>query len=498
MSKKSNNDKTNFSRRQFIGTVATAAAGLTILPGTVLGGFGRRSPSDKLNIAAVGVGGIGAANIRHCAGENIVALCDVDWSYAAGTFAKYPNAKRYKDYRKMFDEMGDQIDAVIVATPDHTHAVVASQAIRMGKHVYVQKPLTHSVYESRMLKNLANDFGVATQMGNQGNSGEGIRKTCEWIWDGVIGEITEVHAWTNRPIWPQGLERPTETPSLPPTLDWNSFIGPAAWRPYHPAYTPWNWREWWDFGTGALGDMACHIVDPAFMALKLGYPTSIYGSSTQVNTESAPLAETVHYEFPDRGKTGKIKLPPVKLTWYDGGLLPPRPEELKDGQIMGDRSGGVLFIGKKGKLMTGCYGRNPILLPDELHQDYKRPEASMRIIENAMDGGHELDWIRACKENPDSRTQTRSNFNYSGPLNEMVVMGNLAVRLQDLNRKLLWNGDEMKITNISDTDEIRVVTSDKFNVINGHPHFDTQYATIKAKPAAEGYIKPVYREGWVL
>jgi len=495
MDKKENN---GISRRRFIGNVATAAAGFTILPSYVVGGLGHIAPSDKLNIAGIGVGGVGGTNVNNCNSQNIIALCDVDWDYASGLFNEYPDAKKYKDYRKMFDEMGDSIDAVVVATPDHTHAIITAAAIRMGKHVYTQKPLTHSVYESRVLAKLAREYKVASQMGNQGNSGEGIRQTCEWIWDGAIGEITEVHAWTNRPIWPQGLERPMETPSLPPTLAWDEFIGPAPWRPYHPAYTPWNWRAWWDFGTGALGDMANHIVDPAFWALKLGHPTSIYASSSQVNTESAPLASTVHYEFPDRGKVGNLKLPPLKLTWYDGGLLPPRPEELKDGQIMGDRSGGVLFVGTKGKLMTGCYGRDPILLPEDLDTNYNRPEPTIRRVENAMGGGHELDWIRACKESPESRIQTSSNFDYSGPLNEMVVMGNLAIRLQDLKRKLLWDGENMKITNIKDDDEIRVVTSDKFDVINGHPHFDTQYATINAKAAAEEYIKHNYREGWEL
>jgi hypothetical protein len=335
-------------------------------------------------------------------------------------------------------------------------------------------------------------------MGNQGNSAEGIRQTCEWIWDGAIGEVKEVHAWTNRPIWPQGLERPTDTPPTPETLSWDLFIGPAPYRPYNPIYTPWNWRAWWDFGTGALGDMGCHILDPAFWALNLGYPTSFQGSSSQVNTESAPIASTVHYEFPDRGKIEKIKLPPVKLTWYDGGLMPPRPEELKDGQIMGDPNGGILFIGTKGKLMSGCYGRNPILLPEELDKDYTRPEPSLRRIENAFRGGHEMDWIRACKENPDSRVQTSSNFIYSGPFNEVVVMGNLAVRLQDLKRKLHWDGENMKITNVDEEDEIRVVTTDKFTVIEGHPHFDTQYDTIKAKAASEKYIRHTYREGWEL
>ncbi len=491
-------EKTSISRRRFIGTLGTAAAGFTILPNTVIGGLGHIAPSDKLNIAGIGVGGVGGTNINNCSSQNIVALCDVDWDYSSGIFEKYPNAKKYKDFRKMFDEMGDNIDAVVVATPDHTHAIVAAQAMQMDKHVYVQKPLTHSVYESRVLTEMASRYGVATQMGNQGNSGEGIRKICEWIWDDAIGEITEAHAWTNRPIWPQGLQRPTETPSTPPTLDWDLFIGPAPWRPYHPAYTPWNWRAWWDYGTGALGDMGCHIFDPVYKALRLGQPDYIYGSSSQVNTESAPIASTVHYEFPKREKYNKVKMPAVKVNWYDGGLLPQRPDELKDGEPMGDWSGGCLFIGTKGKLICGAYGKNPRLLPDELDKDYERPEPSLRRIEEAMGGGHEKDWIRACKESPDSRTECSSYFGYSGPMNEVVVMGNLAIRLQDLKRKLKWDGDNMQITNISDDDEIRVVTTDKFDVINGHPHFDTQYATIKAKPAAEEYIRHNYRQGWKL
>ncbi|RLD31252.1 MAG: gfo/Idh/MocA family oxidoreductase [Bacteroidetes bacterium] len=492
------NKKSGISRRKFIGNVSLAAAGVTILPSHVIGGLGYLAPSDKLNIAGIGVGGVGGTNINNCNSQNIVALCDVDWDYASGLFEKYPDAQKYKDYRKMFDEMGDDIDAVVIATPDHTHAVIASQAMKMGKHVYLQKPLTHSVYESRVINKLATEYRVATQMGNQGNSGEGIRQICEWLWDGAIGEVSEAYAWTNRPIWPQGLERPLETPSLPPTLDWDLFIGPAPWRPYNPVYHPWNWRAWWDYGTGALGDMGCHIFDPVYKALRLGNPDFLYGSSTQVNTESAPIGSAVHYEFPDRGKHQKMKLVPVKVSWYDGGLLPPRPAELPDGESMGDWSGGCLFIGKKGKLICGAYGRNPKLLPEELDKSYKRPEPSLRRIEKAMEGGHEADWIRACKEEPDSRVESSSNFGYSGPMNEVVVMGNLAIRLQDLKRKLKWDGENMKITNIGDDDEIRVVTTDKFTVINGHPHFDTQYATIKAKPAAEEYIRHNYREGWKL
>jgi len=345
---------------------------------------------------------------------------------------------------------------------------------------------------------LAQETGVCTQMGNQGNSAEGIRQICEWIWDGAIGEIAEVHAWTNRPIWPQGLERPAGTMQIPDTLDWDLFLGPAPTRPYHEVYHPWNWRAWWDFGTGALGDMGCHILDPIFKALKLKYAIAMEGSSTQLNTESAPQASVVRLEFPARESLPKVAMPAVKVSWYDGGLLPKRPSELGPGLMMGDSGGGCLFVGTKGKLMCDTYALKPRLLPEELDKEYNRPEPSLRRIENAMKGGHEMDWVRACKEKPKKRVQPSSNFDYAGPLNEMVVMGNLAIRLQDLKRKLMWDGENMKITNISDEDEIKVVTSDKFTVIDGDPRFDTKYATVKAKPAAEGYIKPTYREGWSL
>ncbi|HKK64014.1 MAG TPA: Gfo/Idh/MocA family oxidoreductase, partial [Bacteroidales bacterium] len=284
-------EKNVVSRRKFVATSAAAAAGLTILPGGIISARGRTAPSDKLNIAGIGVGGIGGRNIDKLNSHNIVAFADVDWNYSKEQFEKYPDAKKYKDYRKMFDDMADSIDAVVVATPDHTHAITAMAAMSLGKHVYVQKPLTHTVYESRMLRLKAEEYGVATQMGNQGNSGEGVRTISEWLWDGAIGEVERVHAWTNRPIWPQGLERPTEKMKVPGTLDWDTFIGPAKMRPYNEIYTPWNWRGWWDFGTGALGDMACHILDPVFMGLNLGHPEAVQGSSTQFNTESAPQAE---------------------------------------------------------------------------------------------------------------------------------------------------------------------------------------------------------------
>ncbi len=491
----SSREKNHVSRRKFVATSAAAAAGMTILPSGIISARGRTAPSDKLNIAGIGIGGMGHRNIDNLNSQNIVALCDVDWNYSKGAFADYPDAKKYKDYRTMFDEMSDSIDAVVIATPDHTHAITTMAAMQLGKHVYVQKPLTHSVYESRLLRLTAEKYGVATQMGNQGNSSDDLRVICEWLWDGAIGEVERVHAWTNRPIWPQGLERPDEKMKVPKTLDWDLFIGPAPMRPYHEAYTPWNWRGWWDFGTGALGDMACHILDPVFMGLKLGHPNAVQASSTQFNTESPPQAEVVHYKFPARKNMPEFAMPAVHVTWYDGGMMPERIPEMKAGEMMGDRSGGVIFEGSKGKIMCGTYARNPRIWIDgeEVTNAYEAPKVLRRV-----EASHEMDWARACKESPENRVEASSNFNYSGPLNEMVVMGNLAVRLQDLQRELQWDGEEMKITNIDDDDEVRIVSKDTFYIESGHPHFETEYATVKAKPFAEKMVKHEYREGWKL
>ena len=336
--------KEDISRREFIGRGAAATAGFMIVPRFVLGGNGFTPPSDKLNIACVGAGGQGAHDIRNVSTENIIALCDVDEERAAESFAAYPKARRYKDFRRMLEEEMDAIDAVTVTTPDHTHAVIAMTAIRMGKHVYVQKPLTHNVEEARKLAQAAREENVVTQMGNQGHAGEGARLINEWIWDGAIGDVYEVHCWTNRPIWPQGIEAPKERPSLPPTLDWDLWIGPAPWRYYNPAYAPFSWRGWWDFGTGSLGDMGAHIIDQPYWALKLEYPESVQASSTPITEDSYPMASVVTYNFPARGE-----MPPVKLMWYDGGLMPQRPDDLEAGRRMGDGGGGVLFIGTKGK-----------------------------------------------------------------------------------------------------------------------------------------------------
>lgn len=497
-------NKSNLPRRSFIKTVGASALGFSIIPSHVMGGaLGHVAPSDKLNIAGIGIGGKGRVNLRAMASENIVALCDVDWKYGQECFDEYPKAKRYWDWRKMFDEMGESIDALMIATSDHSHAAIAATAIKAGKHVYCQKPLTHSVYESRLLTRLTKQYRVATQMGNQGNSAPEARTVEEWIWAGEIGEVREVHAWTDRPIWPQGLERPKEIQIPPDTMNWDLFIGPAPMRPYHESYTPWNWRGWWDFGTGALGDMACHILNPVFNAMHLEYPIKVQGSSTLVNMESAPQAELVEYTFPERTgipKHIKIKMPEVKVFWYDGGMMPSRPVELADGEpIMEDGLGGCIFVGSKDKLICNLGGINPRLLSG------RKPNISesLRRVENyptggLKDGPHEQDWVRACKEDPDNRVQPMSNFALAGPFNEMVVMGVLAVRLQSLNRELKWDGENMRFTNISTGDELRIVKSDNFSVVEGHPHFDTRYATLPALETVEEYIRHNYREGWML
>jgi len=454
-------DKKKVSRRNFIKTAATAAAGLsfatgcsnkdwfTVVPSHVLGGSKHLAPSDRLNIAGIGVGGMGGGNIRRMArnGDNIVALCDVDHGRAARTFEAFPNAKTYYDFRVMLDKQKD-IDAVLVATPDHTHAVAALKAINMGKHVYVQKPLTYTVKEARMLTEAARKMGVATQMGNQGHSNEGTRLICEWIWDGAIGDVTEVDMWTDRPIWLQGMDGPTDTPPVPKKLDWDLWIGPAPMKPYSPAYHPKFWRAYWDFGTGALGDMACHIMDPVYWALKLKYPTSFEASISRYrkaeghswgdivyDSATYPRASKIHYEFPARDG-----LPAVKATWYDGGLLPKHPEALEDGRRMGRGGNGVIFHGSKGAIMCGCYGESPRLIPETAMKAYTRPPKTIARIEGGS-GGHEQNWIKACKGGP----KACSNFEYSGPLTEIVLAGNLAMRFP--GDKLMWDGDNMKVTN---------------------------------------------------
>ena len=433
----------SLSRRTLLGRTAAAAATLTIVPRHVLGGAGQTPPSEKLNIAGVGIGGQGGSDIDSVNSENIVALCDVDDVVSADTMKRYPQAKKYRDFRKML-EKEKNIDAVVVGTPDHTHAVVSMWAIKMGKHVYCEKPLTRTVYEARALGEAARQAGVATQMGNQGMAFEGNRLINEWIWDGAIGPVREVHAWSDRPshngelFWAQGVERPKDTPPVPKTLDWDLWLGPAPYRPYHPAYHPFRWRGWWDFGSGGLGDMGIHNLAPVFSALKLGAPTSVCASSTLFNDETLPLASTVHYEFDARGD-----MPPVTLHWYDGGIIAPRPPELEEDREL-NREDGLIFVGDKGKMyVEGWGGHSPRLIPEEKMKAYKRPPKTLpRSI------GHHNEWIKACKEG----TPTRSAFDsFAGPLTEAVLLGTVCVRTG--GGRLLWDSANLKVTNSSEAND---------------------------------------------
>lgn len=436
-----------------------------VLPAGVLGLRAGTSPNGKINVAGIGIGGQGASDLSNMESENIVALCDVDQSHAAHVFKKYPQAKQFTDYRKMLDEM-KEIDGVVIATPDHLHAFVAMEAIKHGKNVYCEKPLTHSVWEARQLAKAARDAKIATQMGNQGQASKETRQLCELVWSGVIGKVHEAHIWTDRPsnglfneYWPQGVSRPKDTPAVPATLDWDLWLGPAPARPYNPAYLPFKWRGWWDFGTGALGDIGCHSMDPVFRALKLGAPTTVQGASTRVNEETFPLGSMVTYQFPARKAAvqannvhvvgmsgvdaGEIEMPACKLIWYDGGLRPPRPDALPEGQKMGDN--GKLLVGDKGFILSNV---NNVVFPEACAK-----EAAAVKSRIPTSPGHYKEWIEACK----GGKKPGSNFDWAGPLAESVLLGNVALRVQlreDLTlARLKWDAEQLKFTNLEDANK---------------------------------------------
>ena len=488
------------TRRDFVGRTLAASAAFTIVPSYAVSGLGHVAPSDKLNIAGIGVGGMGLANLKNLESQNIVGLCDVDWKYAKGAFDRYPNAKKYWDWRKMFDEMGDEIDGIVVATADHSHAIVAANAITMGKHVYVQKPLTHSVYESRLLTKLAKKHNVATQMGNQGASGAGVAETCEILWSGAIGEVTKVESFTDHPIWPQGLNTPERGDWVPDTLNWDLFTGPAKMKPFNEVYHPWNWRGWWDYGTGALGDMACHILHPVFEGLKLGYPTKVQASSSLLLNDSAPVSQAAKLTFPSRGRQGKMKLPEVDVHWYDGGIKPELPDNWPSGKNPNKSGGGTFFYGTKDILHVGCYGVEPELMSGKkisAAKTERRVEDELGLAWNK--GAHEMDWVRACKESAENRKPCTSDFAEAGPFNEMVVMGVLAVRLQALNKILEWDGEKMEFTNIGANEEVKTVIRDGFKIHDGHPTFSKDWTEpMNAVAYSQELIKHTYRDGWSL
>ena len=435
------------SRRTFLSTAA-AGFGFMIVPRHVLGGPGQVAPNERINVAGIGAGGMGGGDIAtvNRLGANIVALCDVDEVRAAGSFNAFPQARRYKDFRVMLDKEAKNIDAVTVGTPDHIHALASMAAIRAGKHIYCQKPLTHTLFECRELTKAARAAKVMTSMGNQGHATEGARLTNEWIRAGVIGAVREVHVWSDRAgkLWKQGIGRPMETPPVPSTLDWNLWLGPIRERPYHPAYAPVSWRGWRDFGTGALGDMGCHIIDHPVWALELGTPTSVESRTTldgtlldngKLNYETYPVAAIIYYDFPARGK-----LPPVKMTWYDGGLMPATPDDMPPGERLPDN--GVLYVGSEGKMYHSSHGGMPQLLPSNLHE---RAKTVAKTIERSP--GHYEEWVAACK----GGKPPAASFNYSGPLTEIVLLGVLALRTP--GRRLVWDSANLKVTNLPELND---------------------------------------------
>jgi len=457
--------KSPLTRRSFLRNTTFAAGSIMIIPRHVLG-RGFIAPSDKLQIAGVGTGGKAEVNLPYAynaGSDQIAALCDVDDRMSVNARKKWPDAPYYKDYRIMLEKENKHIDAVIVTTPDHMHASIALAAMQLGKHVYVEKPLTHDIYEARMLTEAAKKYKVVTQMGNQGSSGDDIRLIDTWINEGVLGDVFKVHVWTNRPTWPQGIPTPTGQFDVPKELDWNLWLGTAPQRDFNPAYLPAIWRGWVDFGCGALGDMGCHFIDVPYRALKLGYPTSVETSIGSVYkgffqelniTDGFPPSSKTYVRFPQRGN-----LVPVEMVWYDGGIRPERPAELLPDEPMGENSGGIIFEGTKGKLMAGIFGKNATLLPTKRMDEVTLSKSKYPFVEGGSEG-HQQQWVKACKKG--YGTYTSSDFANAGPLTETVLMGNLAVRSYQYfetdakgkaifpgRKELLWNGEKMEITNFA-------------------------------------------------
>ncbi|GGK87739.1 Gfo/Idh/MocA family protein [Rufibacter glacialis] len=460
-------------RRKFLKTSALVAAGIMIVPRYVLGGKGFVAPSDRLMIASVGVGGKGESDIKSffdSGKADIGFLCDVDDARAAKTRQRFPKAKYYKDWRELFDKESKNFDAVSVSTPDHNHAVTTMAAMQLGKHVYVQKPLTHDIYEARMLTQAAKRYNVVTQMGNQGASGDGVRQLREWYDAGAIGDVHTIYAWTNRPVWPQGIPWPTAKATVPPGLDWDLWLGTAPYKDYAEKLVPFNWRGWWDYGTGALGDMGCHLIEAPFSVLNLKYATDVQASVGSVYVdefkrgyfpESCPPSSHVTLTFP---KTDKTK-GPVTLHWMDGGIQPVRPEELGPNELFGDGGNGTLFIGTKGKMMGSTYGANPRLLPTSRTFETKAKHRIARVPGGA--DGHYAQWVEACLAGP-GKMPVSSPFEIAGPLTEALLMANLAIRGVDVRRpkadgngfdypgrgiKMLWDNDNMRVTNFDEVNQ---------------------------------------------
>jgi predicted dehydrogenase len=431
------------SRRRFVSSTAAAVFGFQIVPRHVIGGPRFIPPSERLNLGCIGVGGQGAGDIKDMVESglvNIVALCDVDLDKAAGTIKAHGQAKLHRDYRKLIEQHKD-IDAVVVATPDHVHAPASIMAMRAGRHVYVEKPLAHGIGEARRMLEVAKETGRVTQMGNQGHAGEGLRLTREWIQAGLIGKVTEVHVWSDRPgkFWDsQGKPRPTDSPPVPANLDWDLWVGPSPMRPYHPDYCPRKWRGWWQFGCGALGDMAVHNADPAFYALDLGAPDWVDAEHSEPNNgESFPEWSIITYHFPARGAQ-----PPVTMKWYDGGKKPAKPPGMEAERELDDN--GIYFVGDKGVILAGGWSGTPRLVPESAMKDFVMPA---KTIERCVKGGHRVEWIQACKAGKPEAAH--SGFAYSAPFTESLLVGLLPLRF---GKRIEWDGVNLKATNCPEAD----------------------------------------------
>jgi predicted dehydrogenase len=447
--------KMGLSRRGFLGGAAAAAATFLVVPRHVLGGEAGPAPSGRINIAGIGVGGQGHGDVKSVSGDNnIVALCDVDEAKASGIFREFPDAKKYKDFRKMFDEMEKGIDAVVIGTPDHTHAVVAMAAIKRKKHVYCEKPLAHSLAEVRALTKAAKDYDVVTQLGNQGHSWEDIRLFCEWIWDGAIGKVQRIDLGCDRVNSAlDDLDKAKEGEPVPPTLDWDLWLGPAQPRPYSHTIHPYNWRGWVPFGNGTIGDWTCHVFDPVFWAFDLGAPSTIVAQvrdwDQRTQGDAFPKGDIIRYEFPAKGNRG-----PITVTWYSGTEKIPQAKELERGREGVDT--GAYVYGDKGVIMYGSHGARPVrIIPEEKMKAYKQPEKKIPRVR----GGHSGDWVNAIREG----RKAGSDFSYGGPLTEIAMLGVIAIKMS--GTKLIWDAVNAKFTNV---------------------------------PAANQLLNPPYRNGWTL
>ncbi|ALL05335.1 oxidoreductase [Pedobacter sp. PACM 27299] len=459
------------SRRSFLKTTALAAAGFMIVPRHVLGGKGFLAPSDRLIVAGVGVGGKGQSNLSNIykgGKADIAFLCDVDDRRAANSVKNFPSAKYYKDYREMLDKEGKHIDGVVVSTPDHNHAMIAMAAMQLGKHVYVEKPLSHDIFEARKLTEAANKYQVVTQMGNQGSSGDGVRQLQDWVDAGVIGKVERVYCWTDRPSWPQGITWPAVNGSIPKELDWDLWLGSAPYKPFVDKLVPFNWRGWWDYGTGAIGDMGCHLVEPPFRILGLDTPIDVQCSVGSIYVDefkrgyfpdSCPPSSHVIMTFK---KTKKTK-DDLQIHWMDGGIKPGRPIELGANEPFG--ANGVLFEGTKGKMMCDVYGANPRLLPLSRNQEVHVKPGVERVI-GGVDG-HYWDWAEACIAGY-GKKKLSSPFEIAGPLTETLLIANLAIRGTDIQKprqngngfdypgrdiKLIWDKENLRVTNFDEVNQ---------------------------------------------